>query len=100
MVLCQVDTVSVELPEPVTDEGEKLTDECGSDELALSATVPVNPFSAPTETTYEVPDPAVTVWLDGNADNVKFPEGDVDPTTSVSGSVCVRLPLVAVSVSV
>jgi len=47
-----------------------------------------------------VPDPAVTVWLDGNADSVKSPEEDVEPTMSVSGSVCVRLPLVAVSVSV
>jgi hypothetical protein len=42
--------VSVELPEPATVEGLKLTEECGSDELALSATVPVNPFSAPTDT--------------------------------------------------
>lgn len=100
MVLCQVDTVSVELPEPVTDEGLKLTEECGGNELALSATVPVNPFSVPTETPYEVPDPALTVWLVGDADSVKSPEEDVDPTTSVSGSVCVRLPLVAVSVSV
>lgn len=42
----------------------------------------------------------MTVWLDGDADSVKSPEEDVEPTTSVNGSVCVKLPLVAVSVSV
>lgn len=73
-MLCAVVTVIVDIPEPPdTDEGLKLTEECGGRELALKTTVPVNPFNAPMLTLYEALDAALTFWLDGNAEIEKSP---------------------------
>lgn len=92
--------VSVELPEPPdTDEGLKLALACGGKEPVLKATVPVNPPDGLTVTVYEVLDPALTFWLEGEALIVKSPvTGAV--ISSVTVFVCVRLPLVPVMVTV
>lgn len=91
-------TVIVDVPEPpVTDEGLKLALECGGKELALKATVPLKPLSAPTVTVYEVLDPALTLWVDGCAEREKSPPEDV-PTTSVTVVEWVKLGLVPVIV--
>lgn len=96
-MLCAVVTVIVKVPEPVTDEGLKLALECGGNELALKATVPLKLLSAPTLTVYEVLDPELTVWLEGDAEIEKSPPEDV-PTTSVAVVEWVKLGLVPVIV--
>ncbi len=99
MVARDVVMVSVELPEPVTDEGLKLAVACGGKVVALSATGPVNPFSALTDTEYEAFVPALTGWLDGEAEREKS-AGGVLLTTSVTVVEWFRLPLVPVIVNV
>ena len=47
-VLAEVVIVRVDVPDPVTVAGEKLAVAPLGSPLALSATVPLNPFSAPT----------------------------------------------------
>jgi len=49
-VVLAVVTASVEVPEPVTEVGVKLPVAPLGKPIALSVTVPVNPFKAPTVT--------------------------------------------------
>jgi hypothetical protein len=70
-VLPVVVTVKVELPVPVTAVGEKLAVAPVGNPLALSVTVPVNPFKAPTLAVYVAALPTLTVCVLGLADIVK-----------------------------
>jgi hypothetical protein len=65
------ETVSVDLPEPVTDDGLKLALVRLGKALMLKLTVPENGPTAPIFTAYEVLEPRVTVWLVGVAEMVK-----------------------------
>lgn len=86
-MLCAVVTVIVDVPEPPeTDVGLKLTEECGGRELALKATLPVNPPVGFTLTVYETDEPALTGWLEGVALSEKSPV-----TGALTSSVTVAL---------
>jgi hypothetical protein len=90
-------TVSVDVPELVTDVGLNPAVAPAGNPLTLSPTVPVKPFSAPTFTVYVVPPPTVTVWEAGAAEIVK---SGAALTFKVTVVVCVSEPLVPVIVSV
>src|ERR1700682_5557128 len=64
-VVLPVVTVIVELPLAVIVAGEKLAEAPVGKPLALSVTIPVNPFRAPVVTVYVVELPAVTVCVEG-----------------------------------
>lgn len=71
-------TVSVELPELVTEGGLKLAPApAGSPLVTFKLTVPLNPFTAPIVAVYVVLLPCVTLWEDGVAATVKL--GVVEP---------------------
>jgi len=70
-VLPVVVTVNVEVPAPVTVAGEKLAVAPVGNPLALSVTVPVNPFNAAMLAVYVVALPTFTVCVLGLADIVK-----------------------------
>jgi len=60
-------TVSVAVPDPVTEVGFKLAVTCGVVPLMLRFTVPVNPPIAVTVTVKVTLDPRGMVWLAGEA---------------------------------
>jgi hypothetical protein len=70
-VLPVVVTVNVELPVPVTVAGEKLAVAPAGNPLALSVTIPPNPFRLPMLAVYVVALPTITVCVPGFADIVK-----------------------------
>ena len=74
-VVMLVVTVIVEVPLVVTVVGLKLAEAPVGRPLALSVTVPANPFSAPMVTVYVVELPAVTVCVPGEAPMVKSGTG-------------------------
>src|SRR5580700_11210764 len=79
-VLLVVVTVSVEVPDPLTDEGENDGVAPLGSPLALRLTAPLNPLIAPTFTVYVVLLPAFTVCVLGVTDIVKSGFGDPDGT--------------------
>jgi hypothetical protein len=54
----EVDTLSVELPEPVTDVGLNVAVAPAGNPLAVKLTLPAKPFKAPALTVYVVLPPA------------------------------------------
>ena len=70
-VLPVVVTVSVELPVPVTDGGEKLAVAPVGKPLTLNVTTPVNPFTAATLVVYVVELPTTTDCELGEAEMEK-----------------------------
>jgi hypothetical protein len=97
-VLPVVVIVSVDVPDVVTEAGLNDAVAPVGSPLALRFTVPVNPFNAPIVAVYVVDPPAVTVREFGDAEIEK--SGADALTTSVTVVVCVREPLVPVSVNV
>ena len=74
-VVVPVVTVIVELPLAVIVVGLKLAEAPVGNPLALSVTVPVNPFRAPMVTVYVVELPAVTVCVEGETPTEKSGTG-------------------------
>jgi hypothetical protein len=99
-VLPLVVTVNVEFPAPVTVAGEKFAVAPVGNPLALSVTIPPNPFKAPTLAVYVVALPTITVCVLGLAEIVKSGGGGCAFTTRLTVVVCVTLPLVPRIVSV
>ena len=93
-VFFMVDTVTVELPDPVTEVGLKVAVASAGKPLTLNATTPLNPFTAVIFAVYVVLAPFFTVCEPGVAEIVKL------DTTSVTVVLWVRLPLVPVMVKV
>ena len=98
-VVLPVVTVIVEVPLVVTVGGEKLAVAALGNPLALSVTVPANPFSAPMVTVYVVELPAVTVCVEGETAMEKSGTTAV-ATTRLVVVECASVPLVPVMVSV
>jgi hypothetical protein len=99
-VLPVVVTVNVELPVPVTVAGEKLAVAPVGNPLALSVTIPPNPFRLPMLAVYVVALPTITVCVPGFADIVKSGGGGGAFTTKLTVVVCVKLPLTPLIVNV
>lgn len=74
-VLAEVEMLSVELPDVLIDAGLKFAVIPLGSPLAVSETVPVNPFTAPTLTVKLVLLPATIDWELGEAVIVKFGGG-------------------------
>lgn len=89
-------TDSVELPEPTTEVGLKLVEAPVGNPLTVKFTVPLKPPVPASLTEYEVPEPAVTVWLEGDAVRLKSP---AEFTTRVTFVEWPNVPLVPVIVS-
>ena len=98
-VLLPAVTVNVEPPDPLTDDGLKLAVAPPVSPLTDSATVPANPPSGVTVTTYVVLVLRATVREDGVAESEKS-AAPVLVTTSVTVLERTRLPLVPVMVRV
>ena len=91
-----VATVSVDAPEPpLMLAGAKEAVVPAGSPVTLSATAPVKPSIAPADTVKAAGAPATTVRVAGVAVSVKSGRC----TTSVTGAVCVKAPLVPVMVS-
>jgi hypothetical protein len=96
-VVEEVVTDIVELPPLVTEVGLKVAFAPAGSPATLNATELAAPCVVAVLTEYDVPEPAVTVWLAGVAPIEKSLGAF---TTSVTFCECVRLPLVPVTVSV
>jgi len=92
-------TVSVEVPEPVTEVGLKLALTRDPNPLTLRFTVPANPFTAVMVTVYWPEEFLLTVRVDGDAEIVKSGTG-AGFTTRVTVVECTSEPLVPVMVTV
>ncbi len=68
-------TLTVDVPEPLTEVGLKLALAPAGKPIAEKATLPLNPFRAVTVAVYEVPAPTVTVCEAGEADIEKSGAG-------------------------
>jgi hypothetical protein len=90
-----VETDSVELPPAATEVGLKLAVAPVGNPVTPNPIVPLNPPDTDVLTEYDVPVPAVTVWLEGIAPTEKSP---AELTTSVTVVECVNVPLVPVTV--
>jgi len=87
-----VETVTVELPDPVTEAGLKVAVAPDGRPLTLNMTTPLNPFTDVIFAVYVVLAPFFTVCEPGVAAIVKF------DTTNVTVVVWITLPLVPVIV--
>src|SRR5580700_8268457 len=96
-VLLVVVTVSVEVPDPLTDEGENDGVAPLGSPLALRLTAPLNPLMAPTFTVYVAVPPGFTENELGAAETEKS-GGPV--TFSVTVAVWLCAPLVPVIVTI
>ena len=94
-MLADVLTLSVDVPEPVTDAGLKVAVAAGGRPLAASVTEPVKPFTALIVPVYAVLPPWGTFCDPGEAMILK---SDVPLTTNDTCAMCWRVPLVAVMV--
>ncbi len=74
-VVAAVVTVSVEVPDPVTEVGLKVPVAPVGNPLTVKATAPLNPFTATTVCVYVVPAPCVTLCDAGEDASVKSGEG-------------------------
>ena len=95
--VADVDRVSVDDPEPVTEVGLKVPVTPVGRPLTERLTAELNPFKAVTAGVKLVAAPWTTVCVLGEAASEKL---GAKLTTSVTGADCVRLPLVPVIVSV
>ena len=82
-VLCEVVTVIVDDPEPVTVDGLKLALARDGNPVALNVTVPLKPLIAATVAVYVVLDPREIVREAGVAE-IEKSGGLVEVTTSVT----------------
>jgi hypothetical protein len=98
-VVVLVVTVIVEDPLVAIVGGEKLAEAPVGKPLALSVTVPVNPFRAPMVTVYVVELPAVTVCVEGATPIEKSATGAA-VTTRLVVAEWLKAPLVPVTVRV
>ena len=71
-VVAELETVSVDDPEVAIDAGLNAAVTPAGNPVTLSATVPVNPFTAVTETAYVVLPPTETVCEAGDTAKLKF----------------------------
>lgn len=87
-------TVRTEIAEPLSVGGVKEAVAFAGNPLTARLTLPVKPFNAVTPTMYFAVDP-LSVWEAGTDEREK---SGVDPTTRPRPAVCVRTPLVPVTV--
>src|SRR5690349_15641244 len=90
-VAAEVETVRVDEPEPAMDAGLNLPVAPLGKPVTLSDTVPVNPFTAVTETAYVVLPPADTVCDAGDTATEK--SGVRTLTAKVTVALWLALPL-------
>src|SRR5579863_4425117 len=95
-VFLAVDTVIVDVPEPVTELGLKLAFEREGSPLTLRLTTPLNPPETATVTVVLVLDPRLTLRELGEAEIEKL----ALETTRVTVVECINVPLVPVTVTV
>lgn len=89
-------TVNVDVPEPLTELGEKLPVVFEGSPLTLNVTLELNPPEAVTFTVYLTDDPRWTLWEVGVTEIEK---SLVAVTTSVAEAEWLREPLVPVIVN-